>query len=145
MTDMIYEINQQDVVHELIDGEAILINMTTGSYYSLDGSGAAIWEILQSGAVSVQRIVRELALRYRGELTEMNSETLRLLNEMQADGLVLVAAEEALRPVATSAADLSPFEPPVLNKYTDLEALLLLDPIHDVSSEGWPNQKIDEE
>jgi hypothetical protein len=27
---------------------------------------------------------------------------------------------------------------PVLNKYTDMQELLLLDPIHDVNAQGWP-------
>ena len=44
------EINAPDVVHEVIDGEAIMINMTTGSYYSLDGVGAAVWEIPPAGS-----------------------------------------------------------------------------------------------
>ena len=144
MTDSIFEINKQDIVHEIIDGEAILINMATGSYYSLDGSGAAIWEILQSGAVSMQTIVRELGLRYQGEVTEIQDETLRILDEMQVDGLVLIAEQDAIRPASTPAMELKPFESPILTKYTDLEALLLLDPIHDVSSEGWPNSNVDE-
>ena len=32
-----------------------------------------------------------------------------------------------------------PFAAPVLHKYTDMEDLLLLDPIHDVDESGWPN------
>jgi hypothetical protein len=28
---------------------------------------------------------------------------------------------------------------PVLNKYTDMQDLLLLDPIHEVDERGWPN------
>jgi hypothetical protein len=34
------------------------------------------------------------------------------------------------------------FEQPVLEKFTDMEDLLLLDPIHEVNLQsGWPNQK----
>lgn len=33
------------------------------------------------------------------------------------------------------------FEVPVLHKYTDMEDLLLLDPIHEVDDEGWPVAK----
>ena len=32
-----------------------------------------------------------------------------------------------------------PFSMPILHKYTDLEALLLIDPVHDVTTQGWPN------
>jgi hypothetical protein len=35
-----------------------------------------------------------------------------------------------------------PFQKPLLQKYTDMEALLLVDPIHEVDEEeGWPKQK----
>jgi hypothetical protein len=31
-----------------------------------------------------------------------------------------------------------PFVAPVLDKYTDMQELLLLDPIHEVDASGWP-------
>ena len=34
---------------------------------------------------------------------------------------------------------ISAFETPVLEKYTDMAELLLLDPIHDVDATGWPH------
>ena len=35
-----------------------------------------------------------------------------------------------------------PLAAPVLNKYSDMQDLLLLDPIHDVDEEaGWPTNK----
>jgi hypothetical protein len=145
MVNPIFEINKKDVVYELIDGEAILINMATGSYFSLDGSGAVMWELLQQGAISGQAMVNLLMLRYRGVRAEVEEATLRVLNEMQADGLLTPADREAGQASRLVPTDLLPFEPPVLNKYTDLEALLLFDPIHDVSLEGWPNKKEDEQ
>jgi hypothetical protein len=33
------------------------------------------------------------------------------------------------------------FEPPILEKYVDMQDLLLLDPIHEVDERGWPNVK----
>jgi hypothetical protein len=35
----------------------------------------------------------------------------------------------------------APFTPPALTKFTDMQDLLLLDPIHDVGSGGWPAKK----
>jgi hypothetical protein len=34
-----------------------------------------------------------------------------------------------------------PFAQPVLNKFTDVEDLLMLDPIHDVDAAGWPQKR----
>ncbi len=33
------------------------------------------------------------------------------------------------------------FEPPKLAKYTNMSDLLMLDPVHDVDEQGWPNRK----
>ena len=35
----------------------------------------------------------------------------------------------------------APFHPPVLNVFSDMQDLLLLDPIHDVDATGWPMPK----
>ena len=37
------------------------------------------------------------------------------------------------------------FEPPLISKYSDMQELLILDPIHDVSDAGWPNPKSENE
>jgi hypothetical protein len=34
---------------------------------------------------------------------------------------------------------LSRYQAPILEKFTDLATMLLLDPVHDVNEEGWPH------
>ena len=114
-----------------------MINMTTGSYYSLDGVGGLVWEMLQQGPSTAADLTTALQPTVTGDAATLRREVLRLLEELQNEGL--------LRPAASAAAheqlrrDPLPFKPPVLNKYTDLEALLLIDPIHDVTTQGWPH------
>jgi hypothetical protein len=140
---MHYTIDTRNIVHETIEGEAILINMTTGSYYSLEGSGAAIWEFLQPGPVAAGSLAAFLATRYETDDVTALAESTRMLSEMAAEGLLLTTdAPEAPRPTPAQTSR-QPFELPTLQKYTDLEALLLLDPIHDVSDQNWPNPKTD--
>ena len=139
-----YQINQEDVVHELIDGEAILINMKTGSYYSLDHSGAAAWEQLQQGPASPDSLAAAFSRLFTGDSSEMRAAVESLLDKMASEGLVhLTETPGKMRDIAQAENPL-PFTPPELQIYTDLEALLLLDPIHDVSGEGWPIQNPDE-
>ncbi len=144
MSQNIYRINHDDVVHELIDGEAILINMKTGSYYSLENSGAVVWDLLQKGPVSLEFISNVFNKMFTGEPSEMESAAAELLAKMESEGLVFSAAEAGEYPPPPPVNNRSPFLPPQLQVYTDLEALLLLDPIHDVSSEGWPVTNPDE-
>ena len=37
------------------------------------------------------------------------------------------------------------FEAPSLEKYTDMQDLVLLDPVHEVDQTGWPRQQPDDE
>ena len=39
----------------------------------------------------------------------------------------------------------SAWQAPLLQKFTDMQALLLLDPIHEVDSAGWPQPKPEEQ
>ncbi len=136
----VFAINRANVVDEVIEGEAIIINMETGRYYSLEGSGGLIWELLQNGPCSVPALVEVLQPAYQASSAQIETAVQTLLIEMKDEGLLIPAEEEVkLTPVSTK--DRMPFPAPVLSKYTDLEALLLIDPIHDVSSDGWPHTK----
>ncbi|MCP4686880.1 MAG: PqqD family protein, partial [Desulfobacterales bacterium] len=67
----------------------------------------------------------------------------RFLDEMLGEGLIL--ADETGRSHAPPADPPAPvaaeFSPPALRKFTDMEELLLLDPIHEVNDAGWPIPK----
>ena len=45
-------------------------------------------------------------------------------------------------PAGEDEVPLSPmaFEKPVIEKFSDMQEMLLLDPIHEVSEMGWPNE-----
>jgi hypothetical protein len=137
MSSKIYRISA-DAVHEVIEEEAIIINMATGSYYNLDGSGGLIWELLQKGACSASTLAKAIESACTTDVSKIEEGINILLNELLAEGL-LVPAEETVKLENLVRDTPLPFEAPVLNKYTDLEALLLIDPIHDVTSEGWPH------
>ena len=57
------------IVHETIDGETVVINLDSGSYYSLEGSGADLWSRLLAGESlndsGTVAMLRRLALRSR--------------------------------------------------------------------------------
>ena len=139
MADRVVEINGDDAVSEVMDGEAIIINMATGCYYSLDGAGGLIWELLQKGPASASALARVLQSTFAGGPATLQDEIQSILDEMKAEGLVVDSEKPAAMHEAGSVKP-RPYAPAVLNKYTDLEALLLLDPIHDVSPRGWPNK-----
>ena len=140
-----FRINAPTVISETIDGEAIIINLDTGAYYSLRETGAAVWQLLEQGATS-QAISAELIQRYDSPLPTIEASLQSLLDELVQDQLIV--PHDSARTLPQSAGSIPtdghrklPFTPPTLEKFTDMADLLLLDPIHDVSEQGWPAPK----
>lgn len=135
-----WEINAPHVVAETIDGEVVAISMDTGSYYSIRGSGAVLWSLLAAGR-SVSEIEETLHSQFDAEPSVLAVETSRFVSELLNEALLRPRTNDGASDldgaqVGEKALD---FAPPLLEKFTDMEDLLLLDPIHDVDAQGWPH------
>jgi hypothetical protein len=134
-----------DVMHELIEGEVIIINLVSGTYYSVRGSGAEIWQLVQDGEeVSGEEIVEALSSVFECSRAELESQVMQFLDELLREGLVAEVdsggeAPRMLRPSENGQAR-RPFETPSLEKYTDMQDLVLIDPVHQVDDAGWPRR-----
>jgi Coenzyme PQQ synthesis protein D (PqqD) len=144
--------NLPHVVHETIDGETILIHLGTGAYYSLDGTGAEVWQMVLEG-VPEDEFVARLKARYGETDPRLVERTVPALVQELVREELLVEAEPPLAhaaPVMSGAvsegegelAPAGPFVEPVLHKYTDMQEFMLVDPLHDVEADaGWPHVK----
>lgn len=133
---MHYQLNDKDLVSEVLDGEVIIIHLQSGTYYSTLASGADIWNALTSGR-SVEEIADWLARGAEDKRGHIVAAVAQFVSELVAENLVLSADGESIRrpdDLGTAAA----FVTPELHKYTDMQELLLVDPIHEVTEEGWP-------
>jgi len=143
-----FRVYTPQVTHETIDGEVVIINLDNGSYYSMNNAGAVIWDLLGAG-MPVEQIVEVIARSYSGDPREIETGVTALVEKLQQESLIVsdngTRTDEANGAVvvAKSGAELPPFECPVLHKYTDMEDLLLLDPIHEVDDAGWPHKNQD--
>ena len=138
-----FSVDPRRVVHETIDGETIIIQLETGTYYSLGGSAAGIWELVAKGLTS-DEIVDELGHSYDESPERLADAITGLIRELVQEDLVEdadVDAPQAAPPRSNGSNGKSGFEPPTLQKYTDMQYFLLLDPIHEVEDAGWPHQK----
>jgi hypothetical protein len=133
------------VTHEIIDGEAVIINLDTGNYYSLVETGSLIWSLVDKGASTsdVQNLVQQT---YQGDAADIDRGVQELLGQLQQENLIVpvdvapavdLTELQQILPASNGHAKPS-FNPPLLNKYSDMQELLLLDPIHDVDEAGWP-------
>ncbi len=139
-----YSINTPKVVFEQFDDEVVLINLESGAYYSLDQAGADIWTSIQDGA-AVGEIVQQMTSQYDGDHSDIEKGITEFVEHLVREELIAPAAGSTTR--STHAAESSQgekkgsFAAPSLQKYSDLQELLLLDPIHEVDETGWPNSK----
>ena len=140
-TEQCYRINQPDVIAEVIDNEAILVNLDTGAYYSLRDSACTTWELLVH-QMSVAAVVQALSERYSGAPDAIAESVDAYLAELLQEQLLVPAEGPAAglpEPAHNGSASRVAFQPPVLEKFTDMADLLLLDPIHEVDTTGWPH------
>ncbi len=145
-----YEPAGQDVVSEEIDGEVIIVNLHNGNYYSLTQSAAVVWAGVQRGA-TIEQLQDRLSSRYSGETDAMVQALINLIQALEAERLIT----RRIPSEASQPADPGPTEPllarekeafqlPVFERFTDMEDLLLLDPVHETEGEkGWPHAKED--
>ena len=135
---MNFRVNTPPVIHQTLDGEVIVVNLDTGTYYSITGSGTEIWAALAGGA---SRAAVADALRERYAATPDAEDAVDEFVDLLVDEKLLEPVDDAVtaepfEPPAGSAE----FVPPRLERYTDMQDLLMLDPIHDVDEQGWPNR-----
>lgn len=120
--------NEQQVAAKVMDGEAILINLSTGAYYSMSATGGFIWSIIDRRA-SVDDIVTAVTDHYEVDRSRAVADILRLGEELRAEGLVAIstspAAADMMPPVAGTRLS---YQAPTLQKFTDMAEMFALDP-----------------
>jgi hypothetical protein len=77
-----------DVVWRRVDEEAVLVNLKTNRIYSLNLTGARLWELISDGN---DREAAEAALleEFDVEESELRNEVAAVLEELAKEGLIL--------------------------------------------------------
>ena len=146
MTAKRYWIDKSKVVHDVFDdGEVAVINLLSGRYYSLTGTAPALWPHLVDGA-TVDELVAFVASRFDPSDVDIAPAIAAFVDMLRAENLVEsgVIDDESGTGLAAigDAVDGGPrprFEVPLIERFDDLEELILLDPVHDVGDLGWPH------
>ena len=119
--------NDAEVTATVIDGEAIMINLSSGVYYSTEGVGARIWQLAAGGA-TISEISLVVATEYAIPQAQANGESARLINQFVEEKLLVpyTYATAPASPVAEPSQ--TRFVPPQLEIYREMGHLLALDP-----------------
>ena len=132
-------VNGPMVVSETLDNESIILHHGTGKYFSTKGTGAVIWEGIENG-LDVPSLAMRLKDATGADTHRSTSAVLEFIHVLRSHELI--QEEQSSAPAKRLAVPPAiPFENPLIEVHDDLADMLLLDPIHDVSEEGWPSAK----
>jgi Coenzyme PQQ synthesis protein D (PqqD) len=133
-----YRLNASHVVGDVFDdGEAAVIDLRTGTYFSLNTTGALLWPMIVAGTTSEALLARVLTATDGGP--EVAADIGRFVAALVAEGLVEEVDDIVDQSAPSSRGPRTSYRAPELERFDDLQELLLLDPIHDVSDRGWPH------
>jgi hypothetical protein len=133
-----FEINGQ-VIDETIDGETIIINLASGNYYNLNASGAAAWRALRRRSTA-DELAAYLSSQFDAPPDDIRAGVDELIARLRDEGLVSPTDRPADGQLPGEQGGRSAWVSPALGKYTDMQDLILLDPVHEVTQDqGWPH------
>jgi hypothetical protein len=139
-----FKIRSPQVIHETVQGEVVIVNLETGHYYSLAGTGERIWAAVDR-AESVREILAEIHACYDDTGDHLEETVQSFLNELEREGLIAPCNGEEPSPAGDrppSVGTKERFKAPALETFTDMRDLILLDPVHEVQEDkGWPHPK----
>jgi hypothetical protein len=131
-----------NVVAERFEDEAIIINLIAGNYYSLRGTSFFAWSCLDAG-MTTEQVLNQLIARYPQAGKALVDSFDAFLSKLKSENLV---KEEVARSEGSPSIPVNnlpkEFQSLEIDVFTDMQDLLLLDPIHEVEEEkGWPFRK----
>ena len=136
-----FRINAPRVIHEPFEHEVVVVNLDTGRYYCLQKAGVDLWDGLMAGA-SIGELVDGLRAAYDETDVSIEAALASAVDDLKREDLIVEVplADPPPSPWRAKGAGTKSrvFERPTLQTYTDMQDLLLLDPIHEVDEAGWP-------
>jgi hypothetical protein len=141
MTDTSFAVRSADIAHDTIDGESVVIDMAQGVYYRFAGAAALAWQGLVDGA-GTDALAALLHARYDADPGVVAAEIRRFVEVLSAEGLIHPLADvPASQVVVPEAAGGRPaFEGLAVHRFSDLQELFWIDPVHEVDDTGWPQR-----
>ena len=80
-------INKDKLTYKIIDGEATILNLDNGNYYSLDEVATKIWQAVDRGK-SVGEIINLLNKEYQTPEKKLKNDLSGFIKDMSKEGLI---------------------------------------------------------
>ncbi|MGI8498624.1 MAG: PqqD family protein [Gemmatimonadaceae bacterium] len=121
--------NSAECASKIMDGEAVIINLTDGTYYSMPDVAGAIWQMIGEER-TLSEIVDGIVARYDVTAGQAERDVRRLTDELLASKLAVAAngASAVLQSHGPTLSPRLPYATPELTSYSDMADLVALDP-----------------
>jgi hypothetical protein len=136
------QISEPRVVHEIIRGEAVIVNLANGNYYSTDGVGAELWRCILTCPCD-DDLVAFVVASYDVDAATAATDVAAFLDSLQQEGIILCSEEvgETLGPSLGALSPKQEYAAPHVEVFSDMQEMIALDPIHEVDATGWPTRE----
>ena len=131
-----YKLNEEKMFYDMAEGQAIVINFTTGMYYGTSSLGSAVLDALLAGATTetVCKAIQTLPGCPEDMAAQLDAFVGQLLEKE-----IIVSAESTDAACAINASALTDGFKLTVDEFAEVQDLILADPVHDVDVEqGWP-------
>lgn len=131
-----YKLNEEKMFYDMAEGQAIVINFTTGMYYGTSSLGSAVLDSLLAGAAveDVCKAVQALPGCPEDIQAQLDAFIGQLLEKE-----IIVPGESTGAAVTIDASALADGFKLTVDEFAEVQDLILADPVHDVDVEqGWP-------
>ena len=131
-----YKLNEEKMFYDMAEGQAIVINFTTGMYYGTSSLGSAVLDALLAGTATADVLKALQALEgCPADMEEKLNAFVKALQEKE----IITAGETTGAACAIDTAALADGFVLTVDEFTEVQDLILADPVHDVDVEqGWP-------
>jgi hypothetical protein len=128
-----FRVKSHSVIYDIIEGEAVVMNLEAGVYYSFNIPSTKIWESIVEDSPAEDNLIKNAGQHNIG-----------FINFLVEEGLVVREKIETEHPSLQNnlGSELGTAEWQV---FSDMKDLLLLDPVHDIAlnEQGWPEYRKD--
>ncbi|MEN0001552.1 MAG: PqqD family protein [Pseudomonadota bacterium] len=139
-----YIVDHINISSEDFDGETVCVNFATGTYFGLNLTAGAILDFF-SAPHTKDEALQFITAQFGVDKAHTQDDIDSFIDSLIKEKLLLTADDDAI--AETKPADIpddAKYEPPRFEIYTDLQELIMLDPVHDTDPEhGWPQRRAD--
>ena len=139
-----YRFNEASMFYDEADGIGIVINFTTGIYYSFNTMGTAVLNLFKAGADAAS--AAEAVRRIDGCPENIPEAVQKFADGLLAKEIIIDDGADFNRAGEISAEAAADGFEPTFDEFSEVQDLIMADPVHDVDPNmGWPVMKSDGE